>query len=409
LNILEATVSEGMYKVVVENGEAIPQKGDLIRFNPAHSITDLPGNPVHANNRSVPLGLRISPPKIVSAFYHDKNADGIVDSATIVCNKIVNASDVKKMVLEWGRDVSDSLGESRFSQNSDSTMIGVDLAGAFPGVDIRTDNSMQLEMYFEQFDTPVKALVSDGAAPVLMSATLKVGGVSETGEGLKDTLVLVYSEGISDTAEGVNLRYFNLRQGETVFTPVLNYSGKRTEDGALSYFYLIEDLVFDGYPEAGDSVFINSLANFRDGTDFQNAQTNELNRRVPLKIKAAPIGLNVTVKRNPFKFGDNIYFEEVGRHSGVLVEIDPVVKLRDFVKLEATVAVYDNLGNVVLSETVEPTDGNPILYWEWDGYNKFGRAVGTGSYIAIFDITKTTESTEQSEKEVIQKTIAVVR
>ncbi|MFW6245126.1 MAG: hypothetical protein ACOC36_04485, partial [Fibrobacterota bacterium] len=64
---------------------------------------------------------------------------------------------------------------------------------------------------------------------------------------------------------------------------------------------------------------------------------------------------------------------------------------------------------VVLSETVEPTDGNPILYWEWDGYNKFGRAVGTGSYIAIFDITKTTESTEQSEKEVIQKTIAVVR
>lgn len=398
------------FKLVIRDmGDSAPKEGDQIRFNPAGTVVDNNGVAVHPENRPVTLSLRAIPPDVVTAYYFDNNADGVVELATITFNKKVRAEDVK-ITFDWVGNKTEQLGADRFSYGTDSTILNIDLLDVFPrSVANKTAGPMQLELFFEGFIETKFFTAVDKAAPVVTKAVYKIGEAKEDGTSEKDTLEVHYSEPLQEPAKDVDLSHVNLNQNGVLYTPALRFTEYRNDlnNGTYIATYVVEVLNFpnDGYPEEGDSVYINPEGGVSDGMDPGNFQDNASNRRVPLEVKAAPIKIKVVVGPNPFKFGTHFYSPELGRNTGVLVVIDPIVKLRDLVELSAEIVLYDNLGNIVLTDEIVTVEGNPKLFWGWDGYNKNGRAVGTGTYIAKFHITNLDENTT----EIISKNIAVVR
>jgi flagellar hook assembly protein FlgD len=62
-----------------------------------------------------------------------------------------------------------------------------------------------------------------------------------------------------------------------------------------------------------------------------------------------------------------------------------------------TISIFDAIGNTVMKEAPF-TLLNNWLYYNWDGRNHNGRFVGTGTYIAIINVTQNGGKVTSSKK-----------
>ncbi len=399
LNILGAVAYGEYYKLVLADlGDLAPQEGDQIKFNVAGSVVDNNGVGVREDNRPVTLSLRQIPPDIESAVYFDKNADGIVEGATVTFNKKVRIDEMK-MSFNWSGNRADSLGVPRLSYGDDSTTVNVDFSGAFArNLTVKTDGVMQVAIKFLGFIEEKSAAVADQAAPVLVGALLKVGLLDEAGNSLMDTLDITVSENLVEPSKDGVLKQVIIAQGGTTYTPDLLYLNFHVNagEGTYTYSYLVQNLnLATGYPAVNDSVSIEVTGQVTDVNS--NVQANPANRRVPLQIKAN-VQITVKIGPNPYTIGN-----------GTMVsKIDPKVKNPEQVTVTGTVEVFDNMGNVVLkTEAIRLNPASTELTWEWNGYNAKGRSVGTGTYVAFFTVDYTAGNS--TGHEVIKRKLFVIK
>jgi hypothetical protein len=225
---------------------------------------------------------------------------------------------------------------------------------------------------------PLTQPAVDKAKPVLVEAELKIG--SE--DGVPDTLVVTYSESLSDAAVGFDTPVI-IRTSLGDLFPTLGKpaDGSQIENVKGTNFVRVTYVVIDGmgegatFPSIGDSVLINyEIKRVEDNATVVNVQ-DELNRRVALKITRGDIKWDLRVKNNPFGGGVR---------EKTTVSLSPQVKGAT-VEMTYKVRLYDNMGNMVRDEPW--VTANNVIEWEWDGYNKSGRLSGTGTYLFLVDCT----------------------
>jgi hypothetical protein len=403
LNILEAQIivvgGEERIQVVLAPGLA-PADGDWIRVNSASGLEDVaslgareihnhPNNTVQANNRWVQVIERPTPPEFESAYYTADVRTGILNYAYITLNKGVDIATVFSgghFRFSLGAGMTDSVvvGANPYQflsvVDGDVRTLRVDLSVAFPSTQNRviTSGGMDVNIGFNPmlgWDRLVGLPVTDRAAPVLVeSVILAIGSVNDEGVAMPDTLVVIYSETIPDaTARGIDqpVRILSSSGNPTV-TPVLRFDSRAAVGDFMRVRYVIEDLP-GTFPTTGDSVFINSDVGLGDDIVPPNIQASEDNRRVPLVVERGAINWVVTVRNNPFSAtgGRDMRITLTPNAKGARVGITSKIRL------------YNAMGNLVLSEDRHNNDGRDgnEIEWDWDGRNRHGRLVGTGTYL----------------------------
>jgi hypothetical protein len=397
------------YIVVVAPVAGGLREGNWIRFNPAGPLVDRaekttgdfthPANKPHDNNRWVQLKEVAVPPIINAAWYtSNQTSTGKVDYAYIEFDKDVDISDwfLGGYIYFTGGAKSDSMAvteaniASLYVDPSAPKVLRVDLSVAFKSSQsaIRTSGDMNYRIGFRPGSGwPPPIITSDKnakdrAKPVLADTViLKVGSLQEDGTPNPDTLIVVYSEIIDVVSQPVTLLVGS--NGNVECKPVLGSPQvANLSNGYSRVTYIVEgNLCSDGnFPTKDDFARINVGGGVKDGVDPPNVQDVPDNLKQPIKIERGPLNWVVKVKNNPFgsKFP--------GRDN-LKVSLKPGAKGADLVKIDATIFIYDNLGSLVLIDTLNVAVGTGTpdkkdeFEWTWSGHNAKGRMVGTGVYL----------------------------
>jgi flagellar hook assembly protein FlgD len=115
-----------------------------------------------------------------------------------------------------------------------------------------------------------------------------------------------------------------------------------------------------------------------------------------LSIKPAPITVKVIPAPNPYRPAVKY---SGGQPSRIIVRATSKTAME--LDLKGTIAIYDNVGNTVLTDTlITPPAGlaNADLVYLWDGHNSKGRKVGTGVYLIAVSVEYATEAKEEKGK-----------
>jgi len=373
LTILSASVQGGVYSLELSEGGVLAS-GDWVKLNSAlPTLVDASGNSPLAANRRVQIRQIEVPPVLGASWYVTSDATGKAAEAYIVFNKEVE-KDLwfagGSFTFNWSNLLD---GSYTISAGDPAVRVIADASGALNTVAINlgvafsktaaldpvlTSGVIDIDVkYAPGTGWPtVQANARDRARPVLVKALLQEGPV-----GSPDTLFITYSEALSGIA-AISSPITIMGKGN----PTLTVYGTPTPVGTG---YMVTYVVNGEFEMIrGDSVKINELAGVTDlVTPEANVQSVADNRRVPLQFRSAAVVWDVKVKNNPFS-----------STTGTTVLMSPGSADKFFT---ADVKLYDNMGKLVQDTTGLPRNGNGDLVWRWDGRNKKGRVVGTGTYL----------------------------
>jgi hypothetical protein len=344
-------------------------EGDSLRLYPDGPVLDSYGNHPHLKNRPVALTIRKKPPEITNAFYRDVNADGIIDEVTVFFDKDIVIDGVKGVVA-FRSLTSSSISEDRIAHTSGQSVLTFDIRNVYKeSVDGFTSGTMNIAVTFSDFPgyTATHA-VSDSAAPVILDAYFSESVRSASGDTSPDTLVITFSEEITDSSSGQLFTFKAPRDVDNRYTLFVRVSGKNN----VRYHYHVYNLEGDGYPQDNDSVFITPSGNISDVNG--NIQNDYNNRRALLKTRPVSLNLNVTFGPSPFN----------PAKERLIITADPETKTKSAIKIRIEITIYDCLGNLLFRNSQE---SNGLIKCSWDGTNKNGRRVGNGTYLLLAKAT----------------------
>jgi uncharacterized repeat protein (TIGR01451 family) len=345
-----------------------PEVGDYIRFLPGEkngSCVDVSSNKPHLKNKATEI--KSGPPSIVKAWYQDINADGIVKDLFVRFSRKVEISNIA-FVANWRAEVSEKIsGASLSYSNDDSLTVHIVLPESFTQkVSIRTSGTINLTSQFLSSNELQEGFAIDSAAPVILHATLHPSSITSSDKEILDTLCVIFSEDIS----------INNESRPFVFTSQTNehYSMELSllslQDTTATFFVKKYDSMH--FPSTGDSIRIYTGA-IQDKSG--NVQSNENNRNALLSVKIASFPIQIKAGPNPL---------HPNGKTPLTITVAPVGKLRSGVKIDAKFIILDNLGNSIIPETPMKFDPQKQeATYEWKGFNRNGRRVGTGTYIVF--------------------------
>jgi hypothetical protein len=369
-------ISGGVYAVSLSAGSAAPKLGDSLRINAAGLLRDQIGNPAHPFNRPIKLGIKQVPASIVSGYYTDRDADGIVDTAIICFNKNVGLSDLSFM-FDWGNNVlAANLRDTCLSYvNNDSARVAVAIKNAFaPSPGLKTSGIMRVTPFFSLFPGATQNVpLGDSAAPVIKAASF----LPDVGNGTSpcDTLKVDFSENVLISQNPSPFKFLSASgpYSLTLLQGAINGNSVRfcVAGGGIA-------------PKAGDSIWINPGNMVSDsGNIFQNSDRN---RRAAIVVQLSQtLWKDPVISRNPFTPGFAVNLDGWPHSSGMFIGIFPK-RQNSSMDLTAHCMIYDALGNVVF-ETSDIIKFNNSYFIAWPGNNKNGRFVGAGVYQAVVTIT----------------------
>jgi hypothetical protein len=179
--------------------------------------------------------------------------------------------------------------------------------------------------------------------------------------------------------------------GELVI-PELAYSVRSPSGRGEKVVYLVRNNSIPDDVAGGDSVWIYHEANVADAQG--NVQTSADNHRVALAIDRK-VEWRVRISNNPFRSG-----------AGTEITLTPSAKGGN-IKTSARIRIYSSIGGLVKDESLTPNTNNGDIVYRWEGRNKDGRYVGTGTYIFRADCELDEGSVKKRHSE--QKMIGFVR
>ncbi|MFP4241628.1 MAG: glycosyl hydrolase family 8 [Chitinispirillaceae bacterium] len=215
--------------------------------------------------------------------------------------------------------------------------------------------------------------IHDGIAPYLLSALYRPALESDASGEKQDTLVVEFNE------------YARLTGGKEEVSPFVVSNGTETYTFTLDVLWREYNKVYflvtriggetgQAVPAKGDSV---RIIPGEISDHFMNVQDHPLNRAVPLEVEYPEVSVSVTLGPNPFRRGGSV---------SVRVTVEPHFPMA-FANLDPKLCIYDNLGNVVVPERSVglSSDGERYEYI-WRGTNRYGRLVGTGTYLVVLEV-----------------------
>ena len=354
---------------IADPGGTAPARGDSIRILSSGPLTDRYSNHAHLLNRAVPLIIRERAANMEYAYYRDVNADGIVDEAVLDFDKRVFIPGMTAMFY-WGAAQTDTLPDNHVRYGTDSTQIIVNLVNEFPTMKTVTSGKMGVLLHYANFpNVPITGDVEDSVAPVLLSATYHPALINvDITDTVPDTLVVVFSEMIANAEKNHPFQFKKMSGSEYAMT--LDY----LRQSGTQYTFLVREITpVTEYPSQNDSVWINPQDSVTDMVS--NIQTNSSNRHVLLSVNK----ISLTFQ---FKWGPNPFYPISNKN--FTVHVNPSVKTKEQLNLAATFRIYDAVGNIVHDMSTESGQSQSAsLHFVWNGRNRSGRFVGTGTYLGI--------------------------
>jgi len=344
--------------------------GDSLQIESSGPLVDSYGNHARVDNRPVVIRIRRSPANIIRSFYLDRDANGVVDQVRIEFDREVDITDIRTSFL-WVKNISTNpLDGTRIKYGDNGSVVLVDLNGAFnKNVDNITSGAMTAKVEYNQFPSIQKnSLVNDSAAPVLVSA-LYAPGISSANENTEpsDTLIVTFSEEIGSISTDLPLKFRKPGSKSDYKISLELLKQKGTE-----YVFKVTSIENSLYPEISDSVWINPEKNITDISS--NKQSNPLNKRVLLGFRSTPLKFKFKLGPNPF---DPI-------RQAICITVGPETMTRELLEIQATVVIYDCLGNKVHQDFQKSLNNkNPQVELRWNGENLSGKQVGKGTYMAV--------------------------
>jgi hypothetical protein len=367
-NLLQIRADTIVVTVSVHDNER-PSPGDSLQIESSGPLEDFYGNHARFDNRPVVIRIRRSPANIIKAFYQDKDANGIVDQVQIQFDREVDITDISTS-FTWANNIStSSLNGTRIKRGDNGSIVLVDVSGAFnKNVQNITSGIMTVKVEYNQFPSIQRnAAVNDSAAPVVVYALYAPGISSESEMIIPDTFTATFSEEIDSFSTDLPLKFRKpgSKSDYKISLQLLRQKGTEYVFEVTS----IENLL---YPEISDSVWINPEKNIRDM--FSNIQSNPLNKRVLLRFRSTPLKFKFKLGPNPFN----------PQKQMVTITVAPKSRTRELLDIEASVRIYDPLGNKVHQDFQKSLNNNsPHVELKWNGENLSGKQVGCGTYMAV--------------------------
>ncbi|MBN2036713.1 MAG: fibro-slime domain-containing protein [Chitinispirillaceae bacterium] len=372
-------------QIAASDPKAIP--GDSLRLIPGSvggTLTDKEGNKAHLLNRPVVIGFRPGAASIAAAWYHDTDADGILDSVVVCFKRKVEPAEIDTARIN--RDsrqfrmpfsVSTRLGDSTYR---------IPIGDATNRLTtISTRGAMDLTVTYHDFpDVQRNAIVVDRAAPVIKSAQLIPGPLTATNTRGTDTLIVTFSEAV-DEIQHMNPFFLSSKEGGHRYSFTLLYEGPDPKKEIYSYRFVVQSIDNPQVPfaSAGDTIWINSTAGVSDSLGV--AQTNPNNRRVLLQVEWPKAVWRISITNNPFIPNVTSIPKQYGGGYGTAVIARPTTPV-DEEKTFLRMTIYDAVGNILLSSDF--IKGAGVYYFKWNGHNKANRLVGAGTYLALIKINE---------------------
>jgi fibro-slime domain-containing protein len=358
--------------------------GDRLRLIPGSAggtLTDKHANKPHDLNRSVVIGFKPGAAAIAAAWYLDMNADGILDNVVVRFKRKVEQAEVesarifrdpKHFVVDFSRCTR--LGDSTYRIPIGDTLAQLN--------DINTQGAMDLSIIYKALPDILRvARVADSAAPVIKTARLVPGSLTQAGTRGKDTLTVAFSEGVVQPGQSPFL--LSTKSGGLQYAFSLTYVGATA--GLYTYKFIIESINNPSVLNAmaGDTIWINPSAGVSD--NMLNTQSNPKNRRVLLQVDWPQAKWNIEIWKNPFSSQDVIKEPfKTNDSTGTAIRAIPTTPV-DLARVKSQIILYDAVGNVLLSSTFKAINGT--LRFCWNGTNNRGRLVAPGAYLALIKIT----------------------
>lgn len=395
-------VNDSNICTIIVKGSELIADGDSIWLKPQGTLTDYVGNHPHMSNPKVPVVLKAGAPQIDYSYYIDADGNGCVDAIIVQFKKDVAA---EKLVASftWRENPAQALTASDLSFIAGSqNRMKINISG-YTGVGVpATSGNMMLTIVHSDF--PGNSMldnVRDSAAPVIISG--RFASSADTMNVTPDTLVVEFSENVSNINTTVPFSLYNKETG-IPYTFTVNVPGTNLGN---RHIFAVKSINNIEYPGDGDSIWIDVNAEILD--EFGNRQSNAGNRHAPLIVKPMPFTIIVDKGPNPLVINKSIFKDdgqlssEIAGKYGMVVRVKPVAKVVTKVKLHGTIDIFDAMGSKIFSDVSRPARGTSSnVYFLWNGQNKNGRYVGTGTYVAIVRIEN-----EAGEKTVSRFNIGV--
>ncbi|HEX2956177.1 MAG TPA: fibro-slime domain-containing protein [Chitinispirillaceae bacterium] len=371
-------------KVITEQIPAslVPQSGDSIRFVPGGPVTDEYGVFPHEKNRPAAITISGKPPVITAAWYSDNDADGKIDQVTMIFNKDIPPEKIKATFSISSKSPVAISGSKITNVGNSRSQLTFDLKNSL-GSEIMTSGTMISQIEFVDYQgAKTTTSVADSAAPVLTEAQFSEGYLPSDGRATAETLSITFSELIE------------LPSFDEPFTFVVKpssgepYTLKLTEFNHAStrYTFTVLEVKGKGYPSNTDSVFINPAANI--GDIRKNVQINANNRRVRLTVNPIKLQFKCTAGPSPFVPGREV----------VNITVDPTVRSRNEIDIYAHIFIFDPLGNCIFDKD---SRSNKLIPFQWNGINRSGRMVGTGTYLIVAEMSDMKTGYTQTKRHLI--------
>jgi RNase P/RNase MRP subunit p29 len=365
LSVVNIVSTRSTFRVLTNplNGISVTE-GDSIRLYPGGPVSDVYGNHPHLLNRPVVLTIKKKPPEIKNAFYNDVNSDGTIDKVTVCFDKDVDVHGIS------GKITFRSMNSLLINENRVQQVPGIqsalifDIRDAFnTSLDGLTSGNMDIAIMFNEYPGYTAShFVNDSAAPVILDAYFSEGLESATTDKSSDTLVITFSEDVQDIRDEQPFFFKTPEPSGGAYAMRLSSLGHTS----TKYLFKVNRIDGSGYPDENDSVFINPLGNVMD--IIGNIQTNENNRRALLRTRPASLEFSLIIGPSPFDPAKERLF----------ITVDPKMKNTNAIRIRSEIIIHDCLGNLLFRHMEE---NNGIIKCTWNGTNRKGRRVGTGTYL----------------------------
>ena len=360
---------------VLPSGGIRVEQGDLLRLVPGERgslITDRSGNTPHLLNR--PVVIQARPPHIAKAWYTDETGDGTVETVFLQFKKPVALSDIVVSVFWGGIQKADQLGRELLSYppGADSTLVKLLLPDSFTvSGALKTSGAMFAKLEYLSFAEEVRTCeVADSAAPVILKAVVSPGVALDEFANVHDTLRVTFSEKIilGDKPEP----FLFERIAGIAYQMELQLWAVHEQIAT----YIITSVTGPGvvFPVTGDSIRINPVSAIADTVPVWQNATN--NRKAPIIVEPIKMRWRVAAGPNPFIAGEQ----------ECVIAITPIGKIKGELKVDATISIFDAVGNRVVQSVKMRSESQLYPTFTWDGRNRYKRTVGSGIYAGIITV-----------------------
>lgn len=405
VRLVEADSSTARFSVPPLSGRFEPRAGDSIRISTAAGIADTLGHrQLDSANARQELGYH-KLYQVLSAAYSDTSStpDGLIDVITVTMDHPPDAALLEALTgtieLPPHRSLSiddierTSTGLLIYVSQPDSTM---PFTGVTPSDVLKVGRTVSSNKGLVR---PTTVPIDDDMAPVVVGARFTPGFAEKEGTDPPDTITVAFSEPVGPIQHDYPLMFQDAHGGEYVMRlSPLSRSGSTVT-------FVVDTIEGNDFPRTGDLVWINPAAGVRDTLKTPNIQTKDSR---PAVLSTDPYRYRFIVSAYPNPADPRTatvpsYVRTrtgIKRTKGVLVLARPTGVVAPHVTLKGSIVIYDAVGNIVVEKgtlkakvDVERT----MVAFVWDGTNRSGRYVGTGTYLAVVEITDSQDLTEYGE------------